>query len=549
MMKKENWFLLVILMYLLVSISGLFIPLIINAAKYAQVGREILDNHDWINLTVGGDAYDQKPPLLFWIAALIFKVSGFSVSAYKATIVLISLIGIYGTVKFTELFYGIRTGLLAAAFLATSLGFVHFHNDIHTDTLLIVPVILSVWQYASYFKLQRNYQFYLGSIFAGLGMLTKGPVAIVVIGSAIGLHLLFTRNFKGIINYRWLIIALPVILLVTIPALWGLYDQFGMEGIRFFFWTNNAGRVTGSYAGHNTDPFFYIHTTLYMMAPWTIFTFIGLFMQIREKIQKKWKFRESDEFYTLGGLLFYLLISSIAKAKNPHYEMVVLPFLSIIAARWAILLFEKQNWAKTQKTLGYIHTSLALILTLLACMFLTFIFPENKIWIWLIFIIMTGSLIYVLTWKNTLNKQLTSLLISISIFMFTLNTNALPHIGKYQSSFEACRVFNKATQDGEKLHIFTEEARYWEIFLYSKNYGRLMITPEDFKRVSPPANDWIYTGPEGIKELAEMKVEVDTIRVMKHNSMSRLTLKFLNPKTRKAKLETRYLLKIRKKQF
>ncbi|MEN6452978.1 MAG: glycosyltransferase family 39 protein [Prolixibacteraceae bacterium] len=547
-MKKEKWFLLVILLYLLVNICGLFVPVIINAAKYAQIGREILDNHDWINLTIGGDAYDQKPPLLFWIAALVFHFFGLSVVAYKTAVILISLLGLYGTYKLAELFYGRNIGLLAAAFLSTTLGYVHFHNDIHTDTLLIVPVILSVWQYAAYFKRKKNVQFYLGCIFAGLGMLAKGPVAIVVIGSAVGLHLICTRNFREIFNYRWLI-ALPLILLITIPALWGLYDQFGMEGIRFFFWTNNAGRVTGSYAGNNTDPFFYIHTTLYMMAPWTVFTFSGLFLQIREKIQKRWKFTESDEFYTLGGLLFYLVISSAAKAKNPHYEMVVLPFLSILAARWAVLLFEKQDRVKTQKVLGYIHAFIALILILPAFLFLTFIFPENKLWVWMIVIMLTGSLIYVLTWKNSLTKQLTYLLISISIFLFTLNTNALPHISTYQSSFEACRIFNRESGDNEKLHIFTGEARDWEILLYSKSYGRFIITSEDFKRISPPVNDWIYTGPEGVKELEEMNVEVDTVRVMKHNRMSRLTLKFLNPQTRETMLKNRYLLKIRAKRF
>ena len=70
-MKKEKWLLLGILLYLLINIAGLFVPIVINAAKYAQIGREMLDNENWINLTIGGDAYDQKPPLLFWIAALV----------------------------------------------------------------------------------------------------------------------------------------------------------------------------------------------------------------------------------------------------------------------------------------------------------------------------------------------------------------------------------------------------------------------------------------------------------------------------------------------
>ncbi len=544
-MKKEKWFLLLIIMYLLINIPGLFIPIIVNAAKYAQIGREILDNRDWINLTIGHDAYDQKPPLLFWIAAVVFRFFGTSVIAYKAVVLLISLAGLYGTYRLAELFYGKNTGLLAVAFLATSLGYIHFHNDIHTDTLLIVPVILSIWQYAAYFKFHKEYHFYLGSVFAGLGMLTKGPVSIVVIGSAVGLHLLFTKSFKDIFNYRWLI-ALSIVFLLTIPALLGLYNQFGMEGIKFFFWTNNAGRITGSYAGHSTDPTFYIHTTLYMVLPWSILCFIGLYHQIREKIRQKWKYTAGDEFYTLGGLLFYLLISSAAKAKNPHYEMVVLPFLAIIGARWTIVIVEK-GWSKTQKVLGSIHLFIAIIMIILAYTFVIYVFPEKQVWIWIVIIALTGIFIYSLTWKSGMVKQLTYLLFSSSILLFTLNTNILPHMSKYQSSFEACRIFNQKADDRAKLHIFTSNARYWEIFLYAKNYGRYMITADDFKRVSPPANDWLYTTDEGLALLSEMQVPVDTVSTLPHNSMTHLSIKILNQATRASKLQDRYLVKIREK--
>lgn len=547
-MKKEKWVLLFVFSYLLMIIPGLSVPLIINAAKYLQVGREIVVNDDWINLTVGGDAYDQKPPLLFWIAAFIVRNFGISVAAYKVAVLLISFFGIYGTFKLAELYYGKRTGFLAAAFFAGSLGYIHFHNDIHTDTLLIVPVILSVWQYAAYFKLHQSYRFYLGSVFAGLGMLAKGPVAVVVIGSAVGLHLLLTGNYKSIFNIRWLPAAL-IVLILTLPALWGLYSQFGMKGISFFFWTNNAGRVTGSYAGNNTDPLFYLHTTLYMMAPWAVFCFTGLYMQIREKIRKKWKFNEQDEFYTLGGLLFYLLISSVAKAKNPHYEMVILPFWAIIGARWTLLIYENNRHLKLQKILERIHFFVAGLLALVSVAFIAYIFPEEKIWIRAVVLILAAALICSFRLKNSLTRQVTALLLSATMLLFTLNSNVLPHMSRYESSFEACRIFNARSAPGEKLHIFTGEARYWQVFLYSRSYGRFMDTSEDFRRISPPVNDWLYTGPEGIGRLKEMNVKVDTLRVLKHNSMSRLSLKFLNPKTREASLKTRYLLKIKEKPF
>ncbi len=543
-MKNKHWLVLGIILYLLVNIAGLFVPIVINAAKYAQVGREILDNQDWINLTIGGEAYDQKPPLLFWIAALIFKSFGISVFAYKLGVLLISLIGIYGTFRLGKLLYDEQVGALSAFMWATCLGYAHFHNDIHTDTLLVVPVILSIWQYAAWVKSRKDYHFYQGTLLVGLAMLTKGPVAIVIIGSAVGLHLLFTRNFQAIFNYRWLL-AIPIVLLMILPALWGLYDQFGLEGIKFYFWTNNFGRISGSYAGKNTDPFFYIHTTTYMIAPWLVFSFVGLFLQIREKIKLKLIPTATNEFFTLAGIVVYLVILSTAKAKNPHYELPVLPLVAIVSARWALLIFDQARYTKLRKVVSSIHLVSGILLFALSGAFLIFVFPHADVWIWLVIATMLGGFIYVLSWKNSLNKQLTYLVLAISALLFTLNSHIQPNLIHYQASFKACEVFNQEAGPNEKLHIFTPEARYWEVFLYSKNYGQYLVTSEDFKRIKPPTNDWIFTGPEGIQQLADMEIPVDTIGVFQHNSMTSLSLKFLNPKTRSSKLKTRYLLQIR----
>ncbi len=252
-MKKLAWLLPLIVICLLVNVLGVLNPLVVNAAKYAQVGREILHNHDWINMTIGHEPYEQKPPLLFWIGATVFSLFGVSGAIYKTTVLLVALIGAFATFKLGELLYDRLTGKLAGFFWITSLGFIHFNSDIHTDTLLVVPVMLAIWQFAAYFKYKREYNFYLGAVFVGMAMLTKGPVGMVIPGAAVGTHLLLTRNFKGILNYRWLL-AVPIVFIVILPALIGLFQHFGIEGLKFYFWTNNVGRVTGSYKGTNSDP-------------------------------------------------------------------------------------------------------------------------------------------------------------------------------------------------------------------------------------------------------------------------------------------------------
>ncbi len=52
---------------------GLFVDLTGDAGKYGAIARHIIESGDWINLKIHGESYDQKPPLLFWLAALGFK--------------------------------------------------------------------------------------------------------------------------------------------------------------------------------------------------------------------------------------------------------------------------------------------------------------------------------------------------------------------------------------------------------------------------------------------------------------------------------------------
>ncbi|WP_163714486.1 ArnT family glycosyltransferase [Mangrovibacterium lignilyticum] len=543
-MKRLAWLLPLIIVCLLVNISGMFTPLVVNAAKYAQVGREILHNHDWVNMTIGHEPYEQKPPLLFWIGASVFSLFGKSGVIYKASILLISLIGAFATFKLGDLLYNRRTGQVAAFFWITSLGFIHFNSDIHTDTLLVVPVMLAIWQFAAYFKLKRELNFYLGVVFVGLAMLTKGPVGMVIPGAAVGTHLLLTRNFKGIFNYRWLI-AIPLVGLIILPALIGLFQHFGLEGIKFYFWTNNVGRVTGSYHGTNSDPFFYIHTTLYMIAPWMIFGFVGLFMQLREKILNRKNLPADNEYFTLGGLLFYLIIASIAKQKNPHYEMAVLPLILLLGARWALLIYETTNFRTLKKVISWIHLFVGIVFVALVFPFLLYYFPNAKIWVWFVVVVLTGFFLYSISWKNTLHRQLTSLFLAISIFMFTLNAHILPNLAKYHSPLVACERFNATADSNAKLNIYSEQARYWGIFFYADNYGRYLITEGDFREANLPQGDWLYTSTEGLASLDRMNVPYELISEMDHRSMSRISMKFINPKTRAGKMEKRYLVRLK----
>ncbi|MDX8338411.1 glycosyltransferase family 39 protein [Draconibacterium sp. IB214405] len=544
-MNDRRFYFAVIIPILLIIISALPVPLVVNAAKYAEVGREMLMNHDWINLTIGGDAYDQKPPMLFWIAAVTFKLFGLSIPAYKLAVLLFSFIGIYSTYRLAKLFYGKETGLLAAFFWITSLGFQHFNNDIHTDTLLANFVVFSVWQFSAYLKNHRWKNFLLGAVGVGLSMLAKGPVGVVIPAAAIGGSLLVHKQWKEIFNYRWLI-ALVIVGIMIVPAMAGLLNQFGLEGIKFYFWTNNVGRVTGSYHGSSTDYSFYLHTSLYVLLPWTIFMVYGFIQEIRSLIGLRKNKTTDFEVVNIFAVVVYLGILSVAKQQNPHYMLSAVPFMYIISAKWTVRLFSSADKSKARNTVAIINKVIAVIGALALMVIPIVVFPETRVWFWAVYLILFAGVIVMVVKKNDLPKQVMMLTFTVTIMLFTVNVNLLPNMLTFHTSIEAAEIFNEKAPDGATLNIYGEKARLWNLLLYSKAPGTYLIEQENLEAFLPKPGAWIYTTEDGYASMQELNLDMEVIKKFTgHKQLTSQSSRFLNPKTRASRFRTMYLVELK----
>ena len=104
--------------------AGLPIDVTRDAGKYATVAKEMFQNGDYINLTIHGDAYDQKPPMLFWLGALGFSIGGISNFWFKFPVLLLVFAGFYWAFQLGKSLYNKRVGYLTATFLAFSVMYV-----------------------------------------------------------------------------------------------------------------------------------------------------------------------------------------------------------------------------------------------------------------------------------------------------------------------------------------------------------------------------------------------------------------------------------------
>lgn len=528
-----------ILLMLCAYFFGLFVDTTGDAGKYAAIARNIIESGDIINLKIHGEPYDQKPPLLFWLAAIGFKIGGLHNWSFKLFPILYSFSGFWFTYKLGETLYNKKTGKLAALMLSSSWVFFLFTMDVHTDLILQANVTLAIWQLVAFINTRKTSHFIWAFIGVGLAMLSKGPIGAAVPAFALGTHLLLKRQYKEIIHPRWLL-GIAIALIVSSPALIGLYNQFGVKGLKFFFIVNNVGRITGSYAGDNNDYLFYLHTMLYLVLPWTLLLIYGFYKEFGSYFRTSYKHRE---YYTLGGIWVFILIASVARGKAPHYVFMLIPMIFAVTANWLTKTFENAN-PKTIKRLLFAQTFIPFLITAFLLLIMGFLFPPNKVVIWALPIISITVALLVIRSKQELQiKLFAPSVIMMATLIIYLNSQALPEAYKYQASTQAAQLYNQQAGPDEPLYNYLY--LQYELYFYSNTDAKRIYSIKEF---SPdPKNDsWIFTNEAGKDTImTDYGSQISATFPLKHRGMTDMRPKFLNPTTREQTLTPMYLIKIK----
>lgn len=541
MLKNKIILLSGIFAILLIAVAyylGLFIDLTADTGKYGTIARHIIESGDFINLKIHGDPYEQKPPLIFWLAALGFKLGGIHNWSYKLLSVLYSFAGFWFTYQLGKTLYTKRTGLLAAILLLSSEVYFLFTMDVHTDLLLQTNITLAIWQLAAYLKSQKTANYLWAFVGVGLAMMSKGPVGAAIPAFALGTHLLIKRDFRQLFNLKW-IPGVLIALLIATPAFIGLYNQFGWEGIKFFFITNNVGRITGTYAGSNTDYLFYFHTLLYLFLPWTFLLIFAMYHEFKSYLKTP---HTDREYLTLGGIWIYFLIASIAKGKAPHYIFSLIPMVAVIIGKWldVYLSEEKSTTIKRLFRLQYVMLSLILILLITL---MSYVLPSQQIIYPALILVSLAICAHVLMQpKNYGAKLLMPSIILMACLNIYLNNSALPQAFSYQASTRASKLFNALAKPNEAFYNYLYGQ--YEVFFYSDTDVK-QLNELDQLKLNPDHASWIFTNQAGMDSIrSAYGEEIEVAYPLKHRGMNKMGIQFMNPATRDKSLSTMYLLKL-----
>lgn len=533
-------YLLIIAGILLVYIFNLFIDVMdVDASQYASIAMEMSQNGNYLHVYHLGLDYLDKPPLLFWLSAGSMSMFGYSNFAYKLPSLLLAILGIYSTYKFAGLYYSKKVATYAALMLASTQALFLITNDLRTDTNLMALVIFSVWQLSLFVRRTTWWNFLLGFTGVAFAMMAKGPIGLVTIVFALGTDFLLQKNWKMIFNWRWILGLIWVAILLA-PMTWGLYTQFdlhpektayGIEspsGVRFFYWTQSFGRITGESEWDNgAGFFFFFHSILWDFQPWILYLVLGLIAIVRSII--KGGMSSQKEFITLGGFILTFLALSLSKYKLPHYIFVTFPFAAIIAANY--LLEYARKWMQ------YFQLFFIVLFWIVAAVGIVYIFPVHNFWLPALLIVLLVLCIGVwIKTKNLPARIFFGATITAVAFNLVLSSHFYPTlINTYQSPGRAGKL---ALEHHKAKGHFFWYARHG----HSMNFYYHDITPRVPSMFHGlQKGDWVFTDETGKNYIEQMDLPFKVAYELPHFPVTGLKIEFLLPETRESMLETVYI--------
>ncbi|MDE3212203.1 MAG: glycosyltransferase family 39 protein [Bacteroidota bacterium] len=528
---------------------GWRIPLMeIDAVQYANISREMLLGKHFIQIYDQGKDYLDKPPMLFWLSSLSMYLWGISDAAYRLPSFLFAILTVYSTYRFTLIFYKKEIAWISALVLAGSQAMFLINHDVRTDTMLMGWVMLGIWQLAAWFQSKKWSHFFIAVLAIAGGLMTKGPIALMVPVFAFSPHFILKRDFKKFFHWEYLL-ALVIIGILLIPMDIGLYRQFdlhpekilygrtGTSGLKFFYWTQSFGRITGSSTWHENDSFFFLFSNLlWGFLPWTLFFIGGLISELIQIIRKRFRISADEEWISTGGFVVTYCALAISHYQLPHYIYVVLPLAAIITGKWIYLLLYSERLSSWKKPLFITHAIIYGFLAMVVFILIEWPFPPHTLVLpgLLIAAILWIIVTLVRRWIPLPNLLVMAVLTTLLINIF-LDNGFYPPLLKYQLGNQVSTLIAKKHLDKNQFYVYHID-HLRSLDFYSNHSFTETDSPDTLRQ-----NDYILTNQSGYDSLPKAPYEVAFSGYSYHVSI--LKIGFLNPATRLANSEPYYILR------
>jgi 4-amino-4-deoxy-L-arabinose transferase-like glycosyltransferase len=340
--------------------------------RYAWIARNMAQTGDWVTPRLYGSPWFEKPILYYWAAGIGYLLHFSDEWAARLPSALAALAAAVGVAWLGWKFEGANDedpnasssfrpwspAFLAPLIFATSAAAIAFARAATPDMLFAASITLAMGAAAVIMRdagaLRGGYDrsgagaashkseyvpLFLFGAFLGLGVLAKGPAAIILAGGAVLIWAFATHRWSAAFRLlhpcaiaAFCAVALPwyVLCAVRNPAF-----------LRVFILQHNFERYLTPMFHHPQPFWFFIPITLLAILPWTVLLIPAARDGLRLWREKSW--HDSPAFFFACWAIFPIVFFSFSDSKLPSYILPSIPPLALILAISLARLIDEQS--------------------------------------------------------------------------------------------------------------------------------------------------------------------------------------------------------------
>jgi 4-amino-4-deoxy-L-arabinose transferase-like glycosyltransferase len=338
----------VIVLFAVVYFGSLFSPGLQDDADstHAEAAREMSVTHDYVTLKVNGNRYLEKAPLMYWAVSLCYMFFGANEFATHLPVAAAMLLLVLLAMRWGRRAFGDRAAIYAGLFVATTAGCYLFTRILIPEAILSFFIAAAFYFFVTALEDSVAWRWYGGYVCMALAVLTKGLLALVVVGLTLVLYVAISGEWRRWREFR---LFTGTLLFLVIAAPWHILAGLRNPHFFWFYFVNEhfmrflGKRIPKDYNKQTNSLYWTLH--LVWLFPWSLYLPLALRGPIAEWMARRrgegksprppLTFRSRTELICLIWAGVTLVFFSFSTNQEYYTFPAYLPILMLIAERLA----------------------------------------------------------------------------------------------------------------------------------------------------------------------------------------------------------------------
>ncbi|NNE30158.1 MAG: glycosyltransferase family 39 protein, partial [Saprospiraceae bacterium] len=352
--KQQPWILLLLGALFFIPFLGGVHLFDWDEINFATIAQEMVLTGDYLQVKVGGHPFWEKPPLFFWLQAISFTVFGINEFAARLPNAITGIVTLLLLYYLGKRLQDARFGWWwALVYLGSILPHLYFRSGIIDPLFNLFMFLGLAFLFLAPRSDKSNLFGILSGIVVGLAVLTKGPVAVLLIGLTWLIAQIFFERSK---RTQWSTLLLAIGSGLLTLGLW-----FGAEIMAHGSWfveeflRYQVRLLSTEDAGHGGFPGYHIVVLLFGCFPASWLLFKGWRKGIGHN-------DTTGDFQNWMKILLavVVIIFSVVQSKIVHYSSLAYFPITFLAAYWITSVKKDKSFSGLAKW-GLISTWIILL--------------------------------------------------------------------------------------------------------------------------------------------------------------------------------------------